>query len=132
VFGWRWSAVLASAVTLSVGLYTAIGALLALRIWRAPEQFRSGEILLLAGPTGLVVESPDTRAEFRWRFVSAVRRAGRWLVLWVGPSQGLVIPRRAFATRDEERAFVAAVEAWRRDPQDAPLQAPPDPPLREA
>jgi len=63
--------------------------------------------------SGLSVSAPHMSVHYVWPIIQAVSFERDLVVLWLEPS--VVIPQRAFANVDARDAFVAAVEARRKE-----------------
>jgi len=93
-----------------------------LRWWRHPEQYGIGPTTLHVDAEGLRLTSSTSAVASRWEAVQGVLRTRRLVILRLGRSLGVAVPRSAFADADAERRFVAQVRAWcaTRSVQDGP------------
>jgi hypothetical protein len=70
--------------------------------------------------TGVIARSPKAEAHYRWTMFEAATSYQGVHVLWFEPAAGVVVPRSAFASSDDDAAFLAyaseRIQANRRPP----------------
>ena len=72
-----------------------------------------GEQVLEVGPAGITQSSRWHRSESHWSGVVEVRNAGKHVFIMIDSCAGYIVPKRVFASPQEERSFFEAVEQCR-------------------
>ncbi|KEO83898.1 YcxB family protein [Tumebacillus flagellatus] len=60
-------------------------------------------------PDHFVANSPAGRSEIKWSAFTKMTKTAHYYFFWMGAARAVVLPRRAFKTKAEEREFMDAV-----------------------
>jgi hypothetical protein len=101
---------LAAGLAYMWGIGTMMLCILILRRWYgAVDGSTPDELLLKADGDGLQITDQVRTDAYSWRAFTDISEDGDYIVLWLAPGKGIIVPLRAMADEDMRRAFVDLV-----------------------
>jgi hypothetical protein len=79
--------------------------------YRAGDGSPPGDLLLKADGDGLQVSGQARTEAYSWRAFTDISEHADYIILWLAPSHGIIVPVRAMAGEDMRRAFVDLARA---------------------
>ena len=79
--------------------------------YRAGEGSMPDELLLKADADGLQISGQARTEAYSWRAFTDISEHADYIILWLAPSHGIIVPVRAMAGEDMRRAFVDLARA---------------------
>jgi len=79
--------------------------------YRARDGSMPGDLLLTADGDGLQISSRARTEAYSWRAFTDVSEHADYIVLWLAPGHGIIVPVRAMAGEDMRQAFVDLARA---------------------
>jgi hypothetical protein len=87
------------------------------RLVARQAQYRPGALglhTMRVGAEDVREQSDALEMVVRWPKITEVTQSDHHVIFLIGPRYGLIVPRRAFGSPDQEQAFVETVRGYRR------------------
>lgn len=84
------------------------------KLWRArfdAEKIGASPVVLRVDEHELCALQNDVETHMAWRRLEDVTHSDEQILLWLGPVQSMIVPKRAFVDADQARDFIAFVSA---------------------
>lgn len=78
--------------------------------WRSSQHLH-GRQCIDVSDTGLIITRPQTSSTYTWSAIKGVQQTENLILLRVATAAFLIIPKRAFASQEQQAQFVALVQA---------------------
>jgi len=78
-----------------------------------------GERTIEIGETGIYESSDKGEAQYAWQAVEEIKQDKKHMYIFIGQAQGLVVPKRYFASNEEAEQFMNQLQVYHRQAQQA-------------